>query len=241
MSTNELGCGSKAFTFIELLVILAVVIFLVLFIGAPASPRAKARAQRINCVINLKQIGLAFKTWTPGQVDENPVENSVTNDARSQRRPGPGQGEGFPMGFTVANGGSMDLTNSSLVIRTFAVMSNELGTPKLVICPADDRNPAAAFDARFSSSNISYFIGLDGREAAPQMFLAGDRNLTNGLPVNDGVLLLPTNRPAGWDQRLHRGQGDVLLCDGSVQQVSSSKLWQQLCATGTNVSRIMMP
>jgi type II secretory pathway pseudopilin PulG len=217
MSTNQTGCGSKAFTLVELLVVLAVVIvFLAMFIEAPGTPRAKA--QRINCSNNLKQIGVAFKTW-----------------------PGEPQREAFPMELSVTNGGTMELTNSSLVFRTFLAMSNELSTPKILVCPADDRNPAAAFDARFSNSNVSYFIGLDSSEETWQMFLAGDRNLTNCLPVNNGVLLLPTNRPVGWDQQMHRGQGNVLLRDGSVQQVSSSKLWQQLCATGTNANRIMMP
>jgi prepilin-type processing-associated H-X9-DG protein len=187
------------------------------FIDLP-EPRAKARAQRINCANNLKQIGLAFKTW-----------------------PGEPQREVYPMALSVTNGGTMELTNSSLVFRTFLAMTNELMTPRILVCPADDRNPAAAFDATFSNSNISYFIGLDGNEETPQMFLAGDRNLTNGLPVNNGVLLLPTNRPVWWDLRLHQGVGNVLLCDGSVQQVSSSRLHTLLCATGTNANRIMMP
>jgi prepilin-type processing-associated H-X9-DG protein len=204
----------EAFTLVELLVVLAVVILLAVLIPVPPS-RNKAKAKRFTCINNLKQIGLAFKTWPTG--------------------------EEYPMGISLTNGGTMELTNSSLVFRTFLVMSNELMTPKILACPADDRVPAAAFDATLSNSNVSYFIGLDSSEEAPQMFLAGDRNLTNGLPVNNGVLLLPTNCAVGWDHQLHQGYGNVLLCDGSVQQLASPRLWQQLCATGTNGIRIMMP
>ena len=84
-----------------------------------------------------------------------------------------------------------------------------------------------------SNSNLSYFIGLDAQDTNPQMFLIGDRNLTNGpLPPNR-ILTLNTNFPVGWTRELHRYRGNIGLADGSVQQFSGSAL-STACQSSTN-------
>src|ERR1041385_2986971 len=67
----------RAFTLIELLVVIAIIAILAAML-LPALAKAKQRAQRINCVNNLKQVTLAFKVWSGDNGDRYPMAVSST-------------------------------------------------------------------------------------------------------------------------------------------------------------------
>jgi hypothetical protein len=160
--------------------------------------------------------------------------------------------------------------------EAFAVMSNELSTPKILACPSDDghlqhtnfvmkaptvssgsMNPSGTANdlapQYFNNFKISYFLGMDANDNFPQMLLAGDRNIFGYAP---GVTVLPSPLPYAYgnpqngtvgmgtnfannvvtpcwtDAKMHQKNGNALIADGSVQQLSSPKLREQLRNSG---------
>lgn len=73
------------------------------------------------------------------------------------------------------------------------------------------------------------------------MILSGDHNITNGIRIRNGLLDLTTNNAAGWTAEVHNKVGNIVLADGSVQQVSTIGLRSSITNTGLPTNWLQMP
>lgn len=208
-------------------IILAAVVVVGLLYALPSRRWSSQKANRIRCVNNLKQVGLAFRLWSSDN------------------------GDIYQMQVSTNSGGTMEFVSSGMVFPNYSVMSNYLSTPRILICPADTkRSYATNFDATFGNPNISYFVVSDADETMPTMWLSGDRNLAAAnAPLKAGLFTNKANAALSWTTALHKNQGNIAFADGSVQQLTSLRLHESATnalrayfnATATNSFRIAIP
>jgi competence protein ComGC len=211
--------NAKAFTIVDLLVVVGIILLLAcLVLPAVFNNRGKAKAEA--CRDNLKQIGVAFRTWALDC------------------------GDRYPSGVTLNNGGAKEQIETGNVFFNFLVMSNEIGSPKILVCPEDGEKTAKAdFGCGFSNNNVSYFVGADAEDTFPQMFLTGDRSLAfANKPLPPGIFIWTSNKSAlSWTRTIHNAHGNVGLADGSVQFFDSRQLAAAATQQSAEINRLAIP
>jgi hypothetical protein len=108
--------------------------------GNNPSDDPRAHGEKITCLKNMKQIGLSFRMWA--------------NDNR----------EKFPFNVSTNEGGTLELCavakdgfddNS---VWHFQVMSNELNSPKILVCPGHPPHVPATDWQSLQASNVTYRV-----------------------------------------------------------------------------------
>lgn len=206
------------FTLIELLVVIGIIGILASML-LPSLAKAKEKGKRINCVSNLRQIGMALNMWA----DDNNGK--------------------YPWQVPPIDGGTQ---TSPFVWEHFTAVSNELATPKILHCPSDSGKDIGYEWTIVNGVGIggegdraiSFGIGTEAKSTSALMHLAADRNLKGSTdtayckPANIANAITPLYTNATWTGDIHQNSGNMLLTDGSVHQYSQSGLRKQLSQPG---------
>jgi prepilin-type processing-associated H-X9-DG protein len=205
MKVNFPARRTRGLTRFDVLAAFLLVIFLFILLIAlilPVRHAAHLSDERMNCLMNLKQISIAQRIWA----NEN-------------------GGSGRPLSILLeTNDGTLGLNGGQMGWLNMIGMSNIIGCAKILQCPADKMTPITTNDFGFEI-RISYFLNLEANEGYPQMILSGDDNLAiNGTPLKPGIFELSSKMSVLWAPERHGLANNIGLADGSVEQQSSAGL-----------------
>ena len=164
-----------AFTLIELLVVIAIIAILAAML-LPALSKAKAKAQQVNCVSNLRQWGLALTVYT---VDNNDAIPRDGMDAAAGQWPGSSGAQGdLNAWFNTLPPNMSERTLREYYLDTSAGSANYQRYPfpggrgKVWHCPSATMTPAESQDTtlvNYQGANgfFSYIMNIDLKREKP--------------------------------------------------------------------------
>jgi len=207
MKRRPSRASRSAFTLLELLLVVFIVVILAALL-LPVLSKAKGRAKQIECLSQLKQVGLAAQQFTHEHGGQFPFQVPVK--------------EGGTLELVQAAGGLGDV---QYAFRHFQALSNDLEIPKLLGCPADRRitTNAVAFSS-LRNEHISYFIAVTAEYSRPDSLLAGDRNIIARGGNSGSILRIAADTEVAWTSEGHEYKGNLLFAGGHVERTGNAGL-----------------
>jgi prepilin-type N-terminal cleavage/methylation domain-containing protein/prepilin-type processing-associated H-X9-DG protein len=213
----------RAFTLIELLVVIAIIAILAAML-LPALASAKARAQRMSCMNQMRQLGLGFPMFAGDHNDRLPPAGWA-NSAYTI------SWDSYINEYVGGHASQADLANDGLL---------EGDAPKILACPADKfpkcnwmggTDPWMALRSySMACAGPNWGSGWDVPTSQGLTDLSQPGMLSVGIFWSD-----PGNGPANWDALGYKSTvarnpaGTILLCENTTGQQLAGNGWNPFC------------
>ena len=220
----------RAFTLVELLVVIGIIAVLV-GILLPALGRAREQARRASCLSNLRQVHHAFHFYAQENKDKVPL--------------------GYRAGRKQFNSMVYSMTSGKFCLFGILYLNRMMQEPEVFFCPSDE-DPRATLNTEINP----WPPGPDGDPAKhtyagygcrPEVELPDELHLVPGVQVprlnqfrHKAIFADLTAMPARLDLR-HRDGVNVLYGDGSAKWVDRSHFNDDLMQCGTTISPAANP
>jgi prepilin-type N-terminal cleavage/methylation domain-containing protein/prepilin-type processing-associated H-X9-DG protein len=230
---------AAGFTLIELLVVIAIIAILAAML-LPALASAKAKAQRIQCTSQTKQMALGITLFT--------------GDNNEMYPPGGWQGTSGTMAWDCwinnyigGNAPQSEMTDGVFISPDNADTAQEAGAlgfavaPKVLICPADRFAKIAWMDGLPEYATRSYAMNASGGGYGPFVQIS-DQNRSYPLPNLSqagghgvGIYWTDTGSTPDWGARgyptsvVRDNSGTILLTEDASSQGCAGNIWPCVC------------
>ncbi|HLP76545.1 MAG TPA: prepilin-type N-terminal cleavage/methylation domain-containing protein [Candidatus Paceibacterota bacterium] len=220
---SERSRSRRAFTLIELLVVIAIIAILAAML-LPALATAKAKAQRIQCASQEKQMGVAFNLFTADHTDMYPPACHSTGGGKLSW-------DSYLNKYIGGNVSDADLMVGAIDVEV---------TPKILKCPADRDAKVAWMGGSNPYFGVrSYAMNAVGPGWSTE-YQVSTKNRSYPLPrMNQGVGIYwwDANDPRvpDWDARSYKTtavadpSGTILLAEEPTGQQAAGNEWTCVC------------
>jgi prepilin-type processing-associated H-X9-DG protein len=121
-------------------------------------------------------------------------------------------------------------------------MSNELSTPKILLCPNDtERGCVTSFTSNLTDKALSYFVNINAVEEDAASLLTGDRNIVNRAAAGSRLVNLTKGATIAWTRKIHSEKGNLCFADGRVEGVANGSVGARIQIPDGVTNRLAVP